>query len=53
LALYVDRVANGYESIIFEAGMPSSKSRSKNPVPDQITDINAIYTGITGTLKLV
>jgi hypothetical protein len=33
--------------------MPSSKSRAKNPVPDQITDINAIYTGITGTLQLV
>jgi hypothetical protein len=53
LALYVDMVADGDEIIIYEAGMPSSKSRAKNPVPDQITDINAIYTGITGTLQLV
>ena len=53
LGRYVDNVASGDEQVIFSAGMPSSKNRAKNPVPNQITEIKANFTGISGTLELV
>jgi hypothetical protein len=53
LGMYVDLVAKGVEGVIFKAGMPSSKTREKNPSPDQIDSLRSVFTGIPGTLELI
>lgn len=52
LGLYVDSVAAGDANIIFSAGMVPTKTRASNPVPAQVANISAYFTGIPGAIKL-
>lgn len=49
---YVEMIANGDDTIIFAAGMPASKTREKNPAPEQVKDFAGIFTGIPGTILI-
>jgi hypothetical protein len=52
LGNYVTEVANGNEEIIISAGMPVSKTRSKHPVPGQVRDFVAEFTGVPKSILL-
>jgi hypothetical protein len=49
---YVEMIANGDENIILSAGMPASKTREKNPVPGQVNQLVASFTGIPGSIAI-
>jgi hypothetical protein len=52
LGNYVDMIAKGDENVILAAGMAASKTREKNPPPEQVSQFVAKYTGIPGTVLI-
>lgn len=51
-AAYVSFVADGDEEMILSAGMNVNKVRQKHPVPEQVQDLQAEFTGIPGSILL-
>ncbi len=52
LGNYVEMIADGDENVIMDAGMPASKNPESQPIPSQVTNLTAKYTGIPGTVML-
>lgn len=49
---YVNSIAMGNEELIRSAGMPVSKTRSKQPAPAMVRDFIAEFTGIPQSIML-